>query len=172
MDGGGYKEEEPFSEDGNEPDNSESEIKNTDNDTDTSKKEIQKLSGELSQKLNTYNSSQQTPDSDLNKYVAGMIIKQASKGLDDEDKDDIINKIESNSDDEKDTIPNDNEDAPESDGEVENQMESRIPEVKKLVDEIMNNILSTDKEDNNEKYEKKITNRHVSNNSPFVYNPR
>ena len=101
-----------------------------------------------------------------------MIIKQASKGLDDEDKDDIINKIESNSDDEKDTIPNDNEDAPESDGEVENQMESRIPEVKKLVDEIMNNILSTDKEDNNEKYEKKITNRHVSNNSPFVYNPR
>lgn len=63
------------------------------------KKEIQKLSGQLSQKLNDYNMD----DADeLTKYVVGMILKQASKKMSDEDKQDAIKKLEGDEQDEDD----------------------------------------------------------------------
>lgn len=57
------------------------------------KKTIQKLSGQLSQKLNDYNAEGNGDESEVNKYVIGMVIKQAMKGLDDEDRSDVINNI-------------------------------------------------------------------------------
>lgn len=78
------------------------------------KNEIQKLAGELSQKLNDYVSQNQN-DSDTSKYVLNMISKQAVKNMDDKDKQDCINKIEKdessddeemNGDDETNEMPN------------------------------------------------------------------
>lgn len=64
-------------------------------DGNDSKKYIQQLAGKLSQELRTYNEQQPQPDAGLNKYVAGMINKQAVEGLDGKDKEDILNKIKS-----------------------------------------------------------------------------
>lgn len=62
-------------------------------DGDDQKKTIQQLAGKLSQELRTYNEQQPQPDSELNKYVAGMINKQAIEGLDSEDRKDVLRKI-------------------------------------------------------------------------------
>lgn len=59
---------------------------------------IQQLTGKLSQSLRKYNDERSRPDSDLCKYVAGMINKQASKGLSEKDVDEILDKIRSNED--------------------------------------------------------------------------
>ena len=57
------------------------------------KKFIQQLTGKLSQSLRKYNDNNGQPDIDLNKYVAGMIVKQAMEGLSQDDADDIIDKV-------------------------------------------------------------------------------
>lgn len=57
------------------------------------KKYIQQLTGKLSQKLNSYNNDNGQPDTELGKYVLGMLVKQGVKGMDDSDKQDIIQKI-------------------------------------------------------------------------------
>ena len=76
------------------------------NEDDDPKRYIQQLTGKLSQKLRDYNESLGETDTDLNKYVAGMVVKQATKNLDEKDKKEIIQKI--NSDDNSD-ISNDEE---------------------------------------------------------------
>lgn len=57
------------------------------------KKYIQQLTGKLSQSLRKYNQSLPQPDADLDKYVAGMIVKQATDGLSQEDRTEILNKV-------------------------------------------------------------------------------
>ena len=57
------------------------------------KKFIQQLTGKLSQSLRKYNQSLPQPDADLDKYVAGMIIKQAIEGLPQEDVTEILDKV-------------------------------------------------------------------------------
>lgn len=64
-----------------------------DNMDDDPKTYIQHLTGKLSQELRNYNQNQEESDSELNKYVAGMIIPQASKALTDDEKNEIIDKI-------------------------------------------------------------------------------
>lgn len=88
-----------------------------DEETDT-KRYIQQLTGKLSQTLNSYNNENGEPDTELGKYVLGMIVKQGVKGMDDNDKKDIIKKINS-SDSEENT-----DDI--SDEEMELQSESKI----------------------------------------------
>lgn len=61
-----------------------------DEDTDP-KKYIQQLTGKLSTTLNNYNT--ENDDEGLNKYVAKMIVKQATKNMDDADKKEIIKAI-------------------------------------------------------------------------------
>ena len=56
------------------------------------------MTGKLSQSLRKYNENNGQPDADLNKYVAGMITKQAMEGLSQEDADEIIDKIKSDED--------------------------------------------------------------------------
>ena len=118
------------------------------------KKDIQRLSGELSQKLVTYNQQQQ--DDELNKYVAGMIIPQTTKNLDSKAKQDIVNKIEKN----------ENEDSGENMMPTESY--NRLDE---LVNEIVDSMISNRKrERSTERDEKKITNTKVRNDNPFVSN--
>lgn len=57
------------------------------------KRFIQQLTGKLSQSLHQYNEGLPQPDADLGKYVAGMIIKQAIEGLSQEDKAEILDKV-------------------------------------------------------------------------------
>jgi hypothetical protein len=59
------------------------------------KKYIQQLTGKLSQILRKYNQSLPQPDADLDKYVAGMIVKQAIEGLPQEDVSEILDKVNS-----------------------------------------------------------------------------
>lgn len=66
-----------------------------DEDTDP-KKYIQQLTGKLSQSLNSFNNENGEPDTELGKYVLGMLIKQGTKGMDEKDKKEIIKKINSN----------------------------------------------------------------------------
>lgn len=65
-----------------------------DEDTDP-KKYIQQLTGKLSTTLNNFNNENE--DEGLNKYVAKMIVKQATKNLDDAAKKDIIKAINTSS---------------------------------------------------------------------------
>lgn len=62
------------------------------------KKEIQRKTGELSQMLRDYNQEQGEPDVELNKYVSGMILKQSTDGLSEEDAEEIIKKVKSDED--------------------------------------------------------------------------
>ena len=62
------------------------------------KKFIQQLTGKLSQSLRKYNENNGQPDVDLNKYVAGMITKQAMEGLSQDDAEEIIDKIKADED--------------------------------------------------------------------------
>ena len=62
------------------------------------KKYIQQLTGKLSQSLRKYTENNGQPDIDLNKYVAGMIVKQAMEGLSPDDADEIIDKVKSDED--------------------------------------------------------------------------
>lgn len=60
------------------------------------KKYIQQLTGKLSQSLNSYNNDNDEPDTELGKYVLGMLIKQGTKGMDEKDRKEIIKKINTN----------------------------------------------------------------------------
>lgn len=60
------------------------------------KKYIQQLTGKLSQTLNSYNNENGEPDTELGKYVLGMLVKQGTKGMDDKDRKEIIKKINTN----------------------------------------------------------------------------
>jgi hypothetical protein len=62
------------------------------------KKYIQQLTGKLSQSLQKYTEKNGQTDVELNKYVAGMITKQAMKGLSEQDAEDIIDKVKADED--------------------------------------------------------------------------
>ena len=68
------------------------------------KRFIQQLTGKLSQSLSSYNNENGEPDTELGKYVLGMLVKQGVKGMDEKDKKEIIKKI--NTEDSED-IPDD-----------------------------------------------------------------
>ena len=63
------------------------------------KKYIQQLTGKLSQSLNSYNNENEEPDTELGKYVLGMLIKQGTKGMDEKERKEIIKKINTNDSD-------------------------------------------------------------------------
>lgn len=102
------------------------------------KKYIQQLTGKLSQTLNSYNNENGEPDTELGKYVLGMLVKQGTKGMDDKDRKEIIKKINTNNteddedfDDETSEQDDNIDENPEmSDDMVDNpdnmQMESKI----------------------------------------------
>lgn len=87
------------------------------------KKFIQQLTGKLSQSLRKYNDDNGQPDVDLNKYVAGMIVKQAMDGLSPEDAEDIIDKVKADEDFEMDDMgQQDMEQMPQDDEQMPQEM--------------------------------------------------
>lgn len=74
-------------------DNNMGDMNDDDESVDDPKKNIQRLAGKLSQALRTYNMEQESPDTDLNKYVVGMIATQAAKDMTSDEKQEIVKKI-------------------------------------------------------------------------------
>lgn len=132
------------------------------------KKYIQQLSGKLSQELRKYNDTQQQPDTELNKYVAGMIIPQASKGMTDNDKQEVIGKLEKGNMDSISQEPSDDENFNGDDFSGEEQpmpMESKMKSfTKKNITEIIDDLIDGDYK----RKEKQITNNKLSKTNPFV----
>jgi hypothetical protein len=88
-----------------------------DEDTDP-KKYIQQLTGKLSTTLNTFNN--ENDDAGLNKYVAKMIVKQATKNMADSAKKEIIKAINTSSEpDVEDDEPENNSEEPVENGQEE-----------------------------------------------------
>ena len=134
------------------------------------KKFIQQLTGKLSQSLRKYNENNGQPDVDLNKYVAGMITKQAMEGLSQDDANEIIDKIKADEDFSMEDEDNGNQNIEKGNDQtmqqMDNQMsmdndnfnqfqqpnESRIKRGYKI-DEIVNGVLNNI-EDNKHPYQK------------------
>ncbi len=140
-------------------DSVDNEMDNMNNDMDSDeldpKKEIQQLTGKLSQALRNYNNDQNKPDTELNKYVAGMIISQASKSLTDSEKDAIIKKINSNdSDDTDDDNSMEGMDSMEDVGD--DGSNDMVENVNSLID------------NHKDRYDNKIRNKQISKKNPFV----
>lgn len=134
-----------------EPDMGDNQIDGEDENQDP-KNEIQKITGELSQKLNDY-VSQNQDDSETSKYVLSMIAKQASKNMSDEDKKDVIRKIKSTSNDEDEGLNNDI---------------TNLGESKDNIKETFTSALTTNLDKEIDKPIKKI--RNFNRTSPFFSN--
>lgn len=153
------------------------------------KKYIQQLTGKLSQKLNSYNKENNDPD--LSKYVAGMIVSQAVKNLDDDDKNEVIDKIKNGDaeDDNMDSpdIPDmddnggeqpENMDEPPMNPEEQPQEEPKpqpqnnfesIKSSKETIDEILDSILSKKEDDTKmNPYDNKKNYRKSYKVKPFI----
>jgi hypothetical protein len=104
------------------------------------KRYIQQLTGKLSQSLSSYNNENGEPDTELGKYVLGMLVKQGVKGMDEKDKKEIIKKINTDDSEEMgddmmdtsdgDEIPDENPE-PMTDEMPPMQTESKIIKVTK-----------------------------------------
>lgn len=116
------------------------------------KKYLQQLTGKLSQELRKYNSEQEMPDEDLNKYIAGMVLKQTSDGLTNKGKEEVIKKLKKD--------PSDDMDDEDDESSEENMaMESVIKEV---INDIINDDEATEK-----RKEKRICNKLLPKKNPF-----
>lgn len=145
------------------------------NEQEDPKKFIQQLTGKLSQSLRKYNNEQPQPDAELSKYVCGMIVKQAIEGLKPEDVEDIMKKIKSDDDFDNDT-PEDNqlnnnggsEDMqPQTDQPEQMPMESLNRNHNQKIEEIFQDLISTEKEDTIERPLKRTNSfRHKPFTSP------
>lgn len=125
------------------------------NDEESPKKEIQSLTGKLSQALRSYN--QENDDSELNKYVAGMIIPQATEFMTNKDKKEIINRINKNN-------PLSDDDNSIEDNELDNNSNDESNDENSM-NEVFNNLLDKDKN----RDEKKLLIKPNKKN-PFVSN--
>lgn len=92
------------------------------------KKYIQQLTGKLSQSLNSYNNENGEPDTELGKYVLGMLVKQGTKGMDDKDRKEIIKKINTNNSEGDDMS---DEEMPDNEG-MDVQPEGEAPEMEEM----------------------------------------
>lgn len=124
------------------------------NEEEDPKKFIQQLTGKLSQSLKKFNDENGT-DTGLNKYVAGMITKQAMKGLNNKDAEEILNKVKADEDfttEENEEQPQEQsqgmqqpqgEQTPKGPNESINRNRNRSQQIK----EIVNTVLQNKKED-------------------------
>ena len=123
------------------------------------KKDIQQLTGKLSQKLRNYNNDGNN-DTETNKYAASMIVAQAAKGMTDDDKADLINKIKKGNVD-------DGMDNPQTNDEMMSTEAKQI--FKTLVREFANQVMDEPK-NNEERYDKKIRQKKIRGKNPFISN--
>lgn len=134
-------------------------------DENSPKKTIQQLAGELSQELTQYNDAQDTPDTELNKYVMNMLAKQAGKALTPKDKRKVIKKLEGTDEDLED-MPDDGMDT-QNDAPDDN-MGMNESKLNRIIDEVLNSAMTPRKKEDRRKEE--ISNKGVTYDNPFVSN--
>lgn len=120
------------------------------NEDEDPKKYIQQLTGKLSQKLRSYNENLPQPDADLNKFVAGMVVKQAIDGLSPEDTDDILNKVKNDEGEEINSQETQQDIGNTSDGDFGADMsmgESINKSHKKKIDELFGQVIQDNDDD-------------------------
>ena len=129
------------------------------------KRYIQQLTGKLSQTLRSYNEELPQPDADLNKFVAGMINKQAIEGLDQNDVDDILKKIKSDEpvEGEQDDMTEPNDMQQQTDENMPMESVSR----KTQIDEIFNDLINKNDEEQNVS-DKMINKKNSFRRKPFT----
>lgn len=123
------------------------------------KRYIQQLAGKLSQSLRSYNSELPSPDIDLNKYVVGMINKQALKGMNDKDVNDVLAKIKG--DEEADDIPSEEtsvDEMPDENMEQTDDMAQNESINRDIINEIFQELIAGNKDVNNKIADKPISN--------------
>ena len=98
------------------------------------KRFIQQLAGKISEAVRSFNKKQPQVDADLNKYVAGMVIKACLEGLSQEDADEILNKVKS--DEESSLNGEDSQAEPTGDDNMqpENDMQQQSPMSNESID--------------------------------------
>ena len=134
-------------------------------DENSPKKTIQQLAGELSQELTQYNDAQDTPDTELNKYVMNMLAKQAGKALTPKDKRKVIKKLEGTDEDLED-MPDD--DMSIQDEAPDDNMGMNESKLNRIIDEVLNSTMAPRKKEDRRKEE--ISNKGVTYDNPFVSN--
>lgn len=135
---------------------------------DDKKKEIQKLAGELSELLHTYN-EENGDDEELNKYVKGMIDAQTDGDSDDDDDEtsDMEGEDEMENPEEMGENPMGDEEMPEEPQEPEQpKMEGRRLTKKQLKEEFAQNCKK--EKEKVERTNKKLNKSGVSKNNPFT----
>lgn len=131
------------------------------------KKEIEKLTGELSQKLRLYN--EENNDRELSKYVGGMIAAQVGKNLNASDKKKIVKKL-NGSDDDLMGMVGDGQDEMEMDDDGQDAMAPMEAKIKRSVNlsEVLNNLMYDD-ESQKTRASKDIRNKKIDKkDNPFV----
>ena len=63
------------------------------NEEEDPEKYLQQLTGKLCNKLKKFNDEKPKPDVSMCKYIAGMVLAQCIKGLDENEKDEILSKL-------------------------------------------------------------------------------
>ena len=115
------------------------------NEEEDPKKFIQQLTGKLSQSLRSYNENLPQPDADLNKYVAGMIVKQTVDGLSGEERQEILDKVEDDAEEApEEPMPQDGGQQMPPQEQMPPANESRQSSIKEMVNEIFTDILKGD----------------------------
>ena len=133
---------------------------------DDKKKEIQKLAGELSELLHTYN-EENGEDEELNKYVKGMIDAQTDGENENEEEPDMEGDEEMGNPEEMGDNPMGDEEMPEEPQEPkEPKMEGRRLTKKELKEEFAQTCKK--EKDNVERMNKKLNKSGVSKNNPFT----
>lgn len=132
---------------------------------DDKKKEIQKLAGELSELLHTYN-EENGDDEELNKYVKGMIDAQTDGGSDDDN--DENPDMEGEEDMEN---PEEMGESPMGDEEMPQEPEQPKMEGRRLTKKQLKEEFAQDCKKEKEKIErtnKKLNKSGVTKNNPFT----
>lgn len=144
------------------------------------KKEIQRMTGKLSQDLRTYNDDNGDQDTELNKYVANMIVKQAAKSMTPSDVKAVVGTLNDGSSSESDTNDSSKDNYDDSDNDKDNGQtlggnsspvsmptESRryiVNLVNEIVGDLANQSRETERSDN------KSANTKLRKRNPFISN--
>ena len=119
------------------------------------KRYIQQLAGKLSQSLRSYNGDLPSPDVDLNKYVMGMVNKQALKGMNDADVKDVLSKIKSDEDSGSNTETDGNETSDNIENDTEEPIDNFTKQNESLrrdkINELFQSIINNDDVERNAK---------------------
>ena len=119
------------------------------------KRYIQQLAGKLSQSLRSYNGDLPSPDVDLNKYVMGMVNKQALKGMNDADVKDVLSKIKSDEDSGSNTETDSNETSDNTENDTEEPIDNFTKQNESLrrdkINELFQSIINNDDVERNAK---------------------